>query len=52
MSEVQREIGQDVVVIVDSTNYIKGFRYQLYCLARGVKTIHCVVRYQMHSFMK
>jgi protein KTI12 len=44
MSDVQREIGQDVVVIADSMNYIKGYRYQLYCLARGVKTIHCVVR--------
>lgn len=24
-------------------NYIKGFRYQLYCIARAIGTPHCVV---------
>lgn len=34
---------QDVVVIADSLNYIKGFRYELYCIARSQRTPHCVV---------
>lgn len=32
------------VVVLDSLNYIKGFRYQLYCAARAESTQHCVVR--------
>ena len=32
------------VVVLDSLNYIKGFRYQLYCAARTESTQHCVVR--------
>lgn len=30
-------------VVVDSLNYIKGFRYELYCVARSARTPHCVV---------
>lgn len=30
-------------VIVDSLNYIKGYRYELYCTSRTVRTPHCVV---------
>lgn len=32
------------VVVLDSLNYIKGLRYQLYCTARAESTQHCVVR--------
>jgi tRNA uridine 5-carbamoylmethylation protein Kti12 len=28
-------------------NYIKGFRYQLYCVARAISTPHCVVCIEM-----
>jgi tRNA uridine 5-carbamoylmethylation protein Kti12 len=31
-------------VIVDSLNYIKGFRYQMYCAARELKARVCTVR--------
>jgi tRNA uridine 5-carbamoylmethylation protein Kti12 len=31
------------VVVVDSMNYIKGYRYELYCISRSVRTPHCVV---------
>ncbi|CAG7854515.1 Protein kti12 [Serendipita indica DSM 11827] len=31
---VQRNLGTSTVVIVDGLNYIKGFRYQMYCAAR------------------
>jgi len=40
---VDRVLNKDTFVILDSLNYIKGFRYELYCLARSVKTPHCVV---------
>ena len=28
---------------MDSMNYIKGFRYEFYCLMRACKTTYCVV---------
>jgi protein KTI12 len=31
------------VVILDGANYIKGWRYQLYCEAKAVRTTHAVV---------
>lgn len=31
------------IVILDGANYIKGWRYQLYCEAKAVRTPHCVV---------
>ena len=42
-SSVERHLNNDCLVIVDSLNYIKGFRYELYCVARQLKTTHCVV---------
>lgn len=42
-SAVKRALGQDTVVIADGLNYIKGFRYQLYCEAKAVQTPSCVV---------
>jgi protein KTI12 len=35
---------QDKVLIVDAPNYIKGFRYQMYCAAREMKLRVCTVR--------
>jgi protein KTI12 len=35
-SNVEKLIDQGRVVILDSMNYIKGYRYELYCLARNV----------------
>lgn len=31
------------IVIADSLNYIKGYRYQMYCIAREQKTTYCVI---------
>ncbi|TFJ82820.1 hypothetical protein NSK_005895 [Nannochloropsis salina CCMP1776] len=42
-SKVDHALNRDTVVVVDSLNYIKGFRYQLYCMARAETTQHCVV---------
>lgn len=36
-------MGQDTILIVDSLNYIKGFRYQMYCAAREMKIRVCTV---------
>lgn len=45
MSAVERLLSKDDIVIADSLNYIKGFRYQLYCVARAIGTPHCVVSF-------
>ncbi len=37
-SNVEKYIDQKRVVILDSLNYIKGYRYELYCLARNAQT--------------
>lgn len=41
---VDHALNAKTVVVLDSLNYIKGFRYQLYCAARAESTQHCVVR--------
>lgn len=43
MAAVKRLLSRTTLVILDSLCYIKGFRYQLYCEAKGVVTPHCVV---------
>jgi len=43
MSSVERLLNKDTVVIADAMNYIKGFRYQLYCIAKSLRTPHCIV---------
>ncbi|XP_062860158.1 protein KTI12 homolog [Trichomycterus rosablanca] len=42
-SEVERKVSKDDIVILDSLNYIKGYRYELYCLIKHVQTPHCLV---------
>ncbi|KAH7132165.1 chromatin associated protein KTI12 [Dendryphion nanum] len=42
-SAVKRVLSRDDIVIADGLNYIKGFRYQLYCEAKAVQTTNCVV---------
>ncbi|KAF1962213.1 RNA polymerase II elongator complex subunit [Byssothecium circinans] len=43
-SAVKRVLSRDDIVIADGPNYIKGFRYQLYCEAKAVQTPSCVVK--------
>ncbi|ORZ34955.1 chromatin associated protein KTI12 [Catenaria anguillulae PL171] len=43
LSAVERLLSRDALVIADGMNYIKGFRYQLYCIARAIGTPHCVI---------
>ncbi|KAG7098910.1 hypothetical protein E1B28_000809 [Marasmius oreades] len=40
---LQRQMGANTILIVDALNYIKGFRYQMYCAAREHKLRVCTV---------
>ncbi|XP_029910590.1 protein KTI12 homolog [Myripristis murdjan] len=42
-AEVERRVNKDNIVILDSLNYIKGYRYELYCLIKHTQTPHCLV---------
>jgi len=44
---VQRQMGQGTILIIDALNYIKGFRYQLYCAAREFKLRVCTVGFRV-----
>ncbi|OAL35382.1 hypothetical protein AYO20_05232 [Fonsecaea nubica] len=42
-SAIKRALSKDNVVIADGLNYIKGYRYQLWCEAKAVGTRCCVI---------
>ncbi|CAK6951049.1 protein KTI12 homolog [Scomber scombrus] len=42
-AEVERKVNKGDIVIFDSLNYIKGYRYELYCLIKHAQTPHCLV---------
>ena len=42
-SEVERHLTKEAVVIIDSLNYIKGYRYELYCTSKHLATPQCVI---------
>uniref|UniRef100_UPI00398E417E protein KTI12 homolog isoform X1 n=1 Tax=Pristiophorus japonicus TaxID=55135 RepID=UPI00398E417E len=42
-AEVERKINKEDVVIMDSLNYIKGYRYELFCLIKHAQTPHCLI---------
>jgi protein KTI12 len=50
-SAVTRNLGPDTIVICDSPNYIKGFRYQMYCAAREAHARVCTVSSLRHKFV-
>jgi len=37
-SEAQRLLNKESVVIIDGLNYIKGYRYEIYCMSKAVPT--------------
>merc|ERR1711997_1206443 len=43
-SEVVRLLTKENVVICDGLNYIKGFRYELYCASKNIKTTQATVQ--------
>lgn len=42
-ARVKRALAKDAFVILDGMNYIKGYRYQLWCEAKAMGTTCCVV---------
>lgn len=42
-SEVVRLLNKDDVIILDASNYIKGYRYELYCVSKAARTTQCTV---------
>ncbi|KAK6385713.1 kti12, chromatin associated [Exophiala oligosperma] len=42
-SAIKRAVSRDNIVIADGLNYIKGYRYQLWCEAKAAGTRCCVV---------
>ncbi|KAG6759879.1 hypothetical protein POTOM_036373 [Populus tomentosa] len=42
-SEVDRSVSRDNIIIVDSLNSIKGYRYELWCLARAAGIRYCLL---------
>lgn len=42
-ADVERKVNKDDVVILDSLNYIKGYRYELFCLIKHAQTPHCLI---------
>ncbi|KAA8646511.1 putative RNA polymerase II Elongator complex associated protein Kti12 [Aspergillus tanneri] len=42
-TRARRLLGKDSFVILDGMNYIKGYRYQLWCEAKALGTTCCVV---------
>lgn len=42
-SAIKRELSRDTIVVADGMNYIKGFRYQMFCEAKALQTPHCIV---------
>lgn len=43
-SAVRRDLSKNKIVIVDSLNYIKGFRYQLHCEVKNIGTSFCLIQ--------
>lgn len=45
--EVIRKISKDDLVIIDGLNYIKGYRYELFCISKNCRTpqvtLHCII---------
>ncbi|GMH43239.1 hypothetical protein BSKO_11161 [Bryopsis sp. KO-2023] len=48
-SAVERAVTKTAVVILDSINNIKGFRYELWCIARTAGTRYCVIHVDTKS---
>ncbi|PSN47449.1 Protein KTI12 [Blattella germanica] len=42
-SKAERLINREDIVIIDAGNYIKGYRYELYCMSKASKTTQCTV---------
>lgn len=46
MAAVERLLTKDVTVVLDWLNYIKGWRYQVFCVAKTCSTPVALVRFK------
>jgi len=44
-TSVQRLLSKNTILVVDAPNYIKGFRYQMFCAAKEAGVRICTVRF-------
>ncbi|KAH8244596.1 hypothetical protein KR038_001572 [Drosophila bunnanda] len=42
-SEASRHVNKEDLVILDAGNYIKGYRYELYCATKAARTTQCTL---------
>ncbi|KAM8720978.1 hypothetical protein ACLKA7_006937 [Drosophila subpalustris] len=42
-SEASRHLNKEDLVILDAGNYIKGYRYELYCMTKAARTTQCTL---------
>lgn len=42
-SEVDRSVSKENIIVVDSLNSIKGYRYELWCIARAAAIRYCLL---------
>ncbi len=42
-SETVRLLHRDHLIVVDGLNYVKGFRYEIYCASKAAKTPQCTI---------
>ena len=42
-------MSKEDIVILDSLNYIKGYRYELFCIIKLCQTTQCVVSLKTYS---
>lgn len=50
-SDFIRNINQEEVTIIDGLNYIKGYRYELYCASKSSKTTQCTIHCDVNQSM-
>ncbi|XP_012253026.2 protein KTI12 homolog isoform X2 [Athalia rosae] len=53
-SEVQRRLNPNDLLILDGSNYIKGYRYEIYCMSKLYKTPQCTIHCDLpieHAWM-
>ena len=48
-SNFLRVISPDKLIIIDALNYIKGYRYEIYCATKSAKTTQCTLYCQTGS---
>lgn len=53
-SEAQRRLNPNDILILDGSNYIKGYRYEIYCMSKLYKTPQCTIHCEIpveHAWM-